>query len=459
MPGETSNVVPLNRLTKRIAPYGLAREFEESLAYLMASRPKFYDAIGRAIDPDSMGVPAAKLIAKLAREITQDTGSGPKTTVVVVQRAARWREAGKLTHEDVEAVSALFDAVEDDGIPPPDAIIAEIAPVLRKRAQRDILMRGVDEIGKGKDVAGLAVELSKVESIGVVGEGVGAALGLESFEAIKELLAACRSSTGINELDHVLGGGLPIGTLGFVVGGSGEGKSMFLNHSACDKMWNRGFVGYATLELSKPFVEARAIANLTGIPTGDIEELKEQSVKIARDRLEHVKAQGGLLQVKDFTPMLTQVADIEHWVDECEQEHGRKMDALYVDYADRVGMIDKKGDARSGYETGRIVSEGLKNLASEKKLWVWSASQSRRSENRGKSGKGTPKDLDDIADSMEKPRIAHIVVTLNSVGEERDEILYFVAKHRSGKSRQKVGPIPHDFGYGRMAPITRKEPW
>ena len=455
------NVVQLNeaRPTRRVQPYGFAPEFEESLAYLCASRPKFFEAVGRVLEPDALGTPQGKLVVTLAQEIARDTESAPKSNVVVIQRAARWRESGKITQEDVESVGKLFDAVEDDGVPPSDAILSEVVPVLRARLRRDLLMKGVEDIGKGKDLAKLATDLMRAESIGEIGEGIGgAALGMESFEGIRELLGKCRISTGISELDYALGGGLPIGTLGLAIGASGEGKSMFLNHGACQKVWDGGFVGYATLEIAKAFEEARAIANLTGVPETDIENMEPKAVALAQKRLPMVLANGGLLQVKDFTPMVTQVADIARWVDECEQERGRKMDALYVDYLDKVGMVDHKGDARGGYESGRIVGDGLKNLAADRKMHLWSASQSKRKDNRHKVN-AAPKDLDDVADSIEKPRIAHIVVTLNATGENGDEIMYFVAKHRSGKSRQKVGPIPHDFGFGRMAVINRKEPW
>lgn len=232
---------------------------------------------------------------------------------------------------------------------------------------------------------------------------------------------------------------------------------MALNHVACQKVWEGGFVGYATLELAKAFIEARAIANLTSVPTTDIENLDPGATEKAKRRLTDALASGGVLHVKDFTPQLTQVEDLARWVEECEQERGRKMDLLIVDYADKLGAPSRKGEQKSGYETGRIVADGLKNFASGKGMWCWTASQSRRKD-KSKGG-GAPKDLDDIADSMEKPRIAHIVVTLNACGDEADEILYFVAKNRSGKSRQKVGPIPHDFPLGRMSPVTRKEPW
>jgi len=455
-----NNVVPLNTQSQRkVQPYGFAPEFEESLVYLCASRFKVFEAVGRTLDSDALGTPTGKLVLKLTQEVARDTGNGPKSNVVVMQRAARWREAGKLTQEDVESVGKLFDAVEDDGVPPSDAILSEVIPVLRHRMQWDLLVKGVDDVAKGRDVSKIVGDLARASTLGEVGEGIGgAALGLSSFDGIRELMGKCRISTGIDELDFALGGGLPVGTLGLAIGASGEGKSMFLNHGACQKVWDGGFVGYATLEIAKAFEEARAIANLTGVPESDIENMEPKAVALARKRLPMVLANGGLLQVKDFTPMVTQVADLARWVDECEQEHGRKMDALYVDYMDKVGMVDHRGDARSGYETGRIVGEGLKNLAADKNMWCWSASQSKRGDNRKKAN-ASPKDLDDVADSIEKVRIGHVVVTLNAAGAENDEILYFVAKHRSGKSRQKVGPIPHDFAYGRMVPTNRKEPW
>jgi hypothetical protein len=455
------NVVQLNdsRPVRRVQPYSFAPEFEESLAYLLASRPKFGETIGRVLEPDALGTPQGKLVVKLVQEIVRDTEAAPKSNVVVIQRAARWREAGKITQEEVESVGKLFDDVEDDGVPPTDAILSELVPVLRERMRHSLLIKAVEDAGKGKALGRLAADLLHAEQIGEVGEGIGgAALGLGSFDGIRDLLGKCRISTGIDELDFALGGGLPVGTLGIVIGASGEGKSMFLNHGACQKVWDGGFVGYATLEIAKAFEEARAIANLTGVPETDIENMEPKAVALAQARLPTVLARGGLLQVKDFTPMVTQVEDLRQWVEECEQERGRKMDALYVDYMDKVGMVDHAGDARGGYEAGRIVSDGLKNLAADKKLWLWTGSQSKRGDNRKKVN-SSPKDLDDVADSIEKVRIGHIVITLNGRGDDNDEILFFVAKHRSGKSRQAVGPIPHDFAYGRMAPLNRKEPW
>ena len=125
---------------------------------------------------------------------------------------------------------------------------------------------------------------------------------------------------------------------------------------------------------------------------------------------------------------------------------GRPIDVLLVDYADRMGAGDEKGD----YHAMKVVYEGLRNLIDEKGIFGWTASQATRNSKDRKRH-----DLNHMADSMHKGRIADLVITLNLVGEEADELEYYVAKHRTGRSRVSVGPMRHDWEHGMMAPCTR----
>jgi len=50
--------------------------------------------------------------------------------------------------------------------------------------------------------------------------------------------------------------------------------------------------------------------------------------------------------------------------------------------------------------------------------------------------------------------VVDIVVTLN-YDDEAQEMTFFIAKNRTGRSRKEVGPLPVDFGCGAVAPVVR----
>jgi len=57
---------------------------------------------------------------------------------------------------------------------------------------------------------------------------------------------------------------------------------------------------------------------------------------------------------------------------------------------------------------------------------------------------------------MHKIRVADLVITLNlrDDGGEDPQIILYVAKHRTGKSRVEIGPLPTEYERGRLVPIA-----
>jgi hypothetical protein len=129
---------------------------------------------------------------------------------------------------------------------------------------------------------------------------------------------------------------------------------------------------------------------------------------------------------------------------------GRTLDMLIVDYGDKLVSAHKNKDDKNSYTSARDVFEGLRVYAVEKKLFCWTASQANRQKDRKKT-----LDLNDTADSMHKVRVADLVITIN-LRNEATEIVFYVAKNRTGKSRGEAGPLPVDFATGRIAPIAHE---
>lgn len=440
--------------------YSFDPEFERAAIALCCSRPRFYGRIGVALNPEFLDAPEAELILKAAQAIARVNGRGPSSNLIVIQRIRRWVDDGKVTLEQARDAVNYLDDAEDKGLPPEDDVADEIAPVLRTRAQEELVRTALDNHGKSNPAFFEKVRKAadKGERIGSVDTSVGIRIGLDSFDEIARLRRILRLPTGIMELDAELSGGLSRSSLGVVVGGAGDGKSMFLSHCAAHAMYEGQNVLYATLEIPEGEVLARMKANLTNIPIEAI--VSDQAIDIAKKRLkiliDRVASDGnpslGYGIVKEFPAYVTQVDDIREWVRNCEDTEGGKVDLLVIDYADRIGAGKSVGKTSSNYETMGVVYEGLRQVAVDNEFFCWTACQStRNSKDRKKA------DVNHMSDSMHKGRIADLVVTLNVCGEENDEIEFFIAKHRTGKGKITVGPLPHDFTHGRVAPPSLRE--
>ncbi len=429
---------------KSSKPYNLDPLFEKHVVALACSNPRFYGRVGTVLDPELLKLDASKAAIRAAHAIYQDVGHGPSASVIVIQRLRGWMADGKLTLEVIKDVAELFDASEDEGTPDVESVIAELAPILQQRMRDEAVLVAIESHGKKGDLSRVTALETKAARIGVSDTSVGTVLGAESWAEMASMREMERLPTGIVELDGALDGGLVRGGLGVFVGASGDGKSMALSHVAGVNLVNGLFIGYATLELPRAEVLARVKANITSIP---INALKAGDTKDARARLAALAGRLGKFVVMDFTPYATTIEDIKEWVDQCEAFYGRKMDVLIVDYGDKVGVKAKKGEqASSEYTSGRVVYEGLRIYADERKMFCWTASQANRQKDKKKV-----LDLNDVADSLHKIRVADLVVTINLQGEGEDmQVVLNIAKHRTGRSRIKIGPLPSAYEIGQV---------
>jgi hypothetical protein len=152
----------------------------------------------------------------------------------------------------------------------------------------------------------------------------------------------------------------------------------------------------------------------------------------------------GTFLVMDFPAKLTTMPDITAWFMACAEEEGHKPHVLIVDYPDKCKSHLREDQGE--YAGQNTVYETMRLFGAEQNIWNWGASQPRRAAGKEKRRRI---ELDDLADSQGKARVADLVITGNkdASGEMLD---YFVAKNRYGKSEFSVGPFPHDWACGRM---------
>ena len=436
-------------------PYNLEPFFEQAVLTLAASHPRFWRKIGVHLDPECLGnVPLAKCVLGAVRLIAKDLGHGPGDPLILLQRLRRQSDEGQVTIEQIQAVSTMIDTVED-GLPnglsglDEDEVISELAPVLQRRLQSQAVLAAHDEFARHGDFASVQALVDQAGRIGRKDVVSGSRFGVQSLSVIDSVRNLQRLSTTIMELDLQIDGGPPRGTLSLVIGDYNAGKSMWLTCQAAECMRRGLFVGVATLELSEAYQYARLAAHLTGVPVNDILQTPV-GLEEARRRLSLAEAHLGVCRIGEFNPGACGWRELLQWVEEMEREEGIPMDALVIDYADKLS--DPQVKDNNTYVLYRHVYEGLRHrIAQPRNMWVWTASQATRPDKDRDKGKRV--EGKNVEGSMHKMRVPTLVVTLTPAEEG---ILYFVDKNTFGKAKCQAGPFAHDFERSRMVPVERE---
>ena len=181
-------------------------------------------------------------------------------------------------------------------------------------------------------------------------------------------------STGWAGLDRKLYGGFNRGELQIFAGGSGSGKSLFMQNLGCN--WTvMGLSGaYITLELSEDLCAMRIDSMLTGKPTKEIfRDLDDVELQVRM-----LGKKSGKFYIK-YLPAQSTVNDIRSYVKELQIRTGVQLDFLCVDYLDLLMPVSAKVSPNDLFVKDKYVSEELRNLAKELNIVFVTASQLNRS--------------------------------------------------------------------------------
>ena len=430
-------------------PYGLDPDFEKVVIWYCSTSPTFWSQVGHAIDPDALEVENGKLIVETCRQVARELGRGPSSCLIVIRRLRRRVHEGKVTVEQVQAISDMYDEVADmyDDLPDEELVSNELLPILKRRMQSQAIVMAHGEFAKRGDFTVVQDLLEKASQLGVVEQVASTQIGPAGFDRIESSKTMDRLPTGVLELDLKLNGGAPRRSLGMWLADSGGGKSMALVNQTGESLRRMQFSGFVTLELPEHIQLARLFANLTGVPVNDILDIPRWRNE-AKRRIHVLESQIGLCEVAEFAPHATTVKDLINWIDQMEQKHGAKMDTLVVDYGDKLYARGVRDDNQ--YLMMRQVYESLRrDVAMARGMWVWTASQAGRGDKKRRVI-----DQRDVADSMHKVRTADMVISLNLLEDEQIEL--YVAKNRLGNSKFMVGPLITEFEKARLVPVVKE---
>jgi len=203
-------------------------------------------------------------------------------------------------------------------------------------------------------------------------------LGTDYFEDPKTRLSALKDnngqiSTGWPTLDKKLFGGFNRGELNIFAGGSGSGKSLFMQNLAVN-FATAGLNGvYLTLELSEGLCAMRIDSMLANVSTREI----FKDIDTVEMKVKMVGKKSGKLRIK-YMPAQSNVNQIRAYLKELQVQTGMKLDFIMVDYLDLVMPVSAKVSPNDLFVKDKYVSEELRNLAKEFNILMVTASQLNR---------------------------------------------------------------------------------
>ena len=277
------------------------------------------------------------------------------------------------TLEQLEAVNGVeLKPVEDVHESHMNWFMDEFETFCRHKALEKAILDSTDLLEQ-KDYGSVEVMIKEASSVGLVSD-----FGLDYYENHKERLQWIKDqagaiSTGWKNFDQKLYGGLNRGELTVFAGGSGAGKSLFLQNLGVN--WSQAGMNtvYPSLELSEELCSMRIDAMVSEYATRDVmKNMDDVDLKV------RMKGKGaGKFRIKQMSNGIN-ATDIRSFLREYEIQTGVKVDALLVDYLDLMMPISGKVSPSDLFIKDKYVSEELRNLAVEMNILLVTASQLNR---------------------------------------------------------------------------------
>ena len=277
------------------------------------------------------------------------------------------------TYEQVRAVTGVeLKPVPDISESHNDWFLAEFEGFTKRQELERAILKSADLLEKGtyepvEKIIKDAVQISLTKDMGTdyFADPRGRLMELKDNNG--------QITTGWPAMDKKLFGGMNKGELNIFAGGSGSGKSLFMQNLAVNWITN-GLNGvYLTLELSEGLSAMRIDSMLTNVSTKEVFkdlETVEMKVKMAGKK-------AGKLQIK-YMPAQSNVNDVRAYLKELQIKNGWNVDFLLIDYLDLLMPVSAKVSPSDLFVKDKYVSEELRNLAKELNCVFVTASQLNR---------------------------------------------------------------------------------
>lgn len=321
----------------------------------------------------------------------------------------------------------------DKSLIPEDSTLEETETFCRYRAIENVIIDGTDLLEKQQH-GEIETRLKDAMTISLIND-----LGSEFFSDVQLRRERLKNRdnvvpTGWDVIDKKLYGGFTIGSLNIFAGGSGSGKSLFLQNACLNWSYMGKHVIYITLELSEDLVGNRMDSMVSGMATKDIFRNSDEMFYRFNKQIQQNKP--GSLHIKKMPEAGTTCNDIRAYMREYQIKYGRKPDVLVVDYLDLLHPNNSRIDVTNAFHKDKYVSEEMRSIGGDFGIPVLTASQLNR-----QSVEAMEFDHSHIAGGISKINTADNVFgifTSHTMRENGEYQIQFLKTRSSGAVGQKI---------------------
>jgi len=401
-------------------PFAASVEYQNKVLSLMLHHPQFCELCSSAISPTDFSNKIQQwFFSRLAFAPITLT---PTTLREELLKAAKNKE---IEAEAVPKYVELFEFILSQPSPyDEEYVLNHMQNFVRTQEVKKAIVDSVDLIKDQQwDVIYSRIEKAVTAGVDILSQGI------DYFKEYQDRIANRvhrevdkKLGTGIPELDAMTFGGLSTKQLGLIVGGTGRGKSIFLQWLAKVAVMLNKKVVYITLELSAEDTADRFDAMFARIKPNALKDHSSEALK----RLSKLHTScGSSLFIKEYAEDEATVTDIKAYLLQLSANNFVP-DLVLVDYVDLIKPHRIYNDTTQEQAT---VIQALRGVAKSLNTRIWTAAQL----NRGGLAMETP-DETSVSGAIAKIFTADIALFMAQTAEEREDQLMriWVSKNRNG---------------------------
>lgn len=427
--------------------FAYSPEYQLKVLAYMLQNPEFCSLAAASVQPENFSDRVMQwYFHRLTGVLVDDKHHTKVTLKEELLKAAKSKE---IKEDDVPAFLKAFRLVETPPIPVEAEHIRDtLGSFVRTQNVKKAILGSLDLMERG-EWGDLADTVQEATTSGFSVMDMGQDYYGEYLERLRRRANSeiqRRYATGIPDLDQMLTGGLRNKQLGIVAGGTGRGKSIFLEWIAKQAVITGHKVIYFTLELSEDAVAERFDSMISKV---QLHELEAYDKKVEDAVALNSKAYGSSLIIKEYPEDSAEVGTLEAFYRQLSAQ-GIVADMIIVDYLDLLKPHRIYGDPTHEVDA---ITKALRGLSKKLDVPIWTATQL----NRGGIVMETP-DESSIAGAVSKWFTCDVGLMLAQTKEERedDEMRIIVSKNRNGMAGRAI-TILTDYRYftffrGSVAP-------
>lgn len=414
--------------------FAFTEEYQTKVLSLMLNDPQFCSIAKEALSIEQF---ANKALQWFFTSLSQ--GDNFHTSITLKEDLFKSVRTKSIKEDDIGKYTKLFAHISKPPLPVENEHIkATLGNFIRTQEVKRVVMSSFDLIEQGRwdEMSDKMVQACQA----------GINLDNRGISYFEDLHDRCqrrinesptqRIPTGIAELDAYLNGGVKNKQLALTVGGTGRGKSLFLQYIARTAILMGRKVVYFTLELPEEDIAMRFDSMFSRIRMNEV-NLYNNEVFKKISPLSH--KYGHSLVIKEYPADEVTVNGLKIFLSQLSAT-GFEADVVIVDYLD---LLKPHRIYKDQIQETDAITKALHGMAKGRNTRVWTASQL----NRSGIAMENP-DETSIAGAIAKLFTVDLAIFMAQTSEEREDefVRLLVNKNRNGKAGRAV-TVSTDFEY------------